>query len=157
MPSSVPFPRLSRLSVRARLGVIQLLLLLALSIIGLLAWHALTQERRVAEVLASISRVERYHFDGDMMHDALRADVNAALRLKAGNSAATGDVLARTREDADRFEADLAELQRIPVPAGLAPWPRDAAGCDCERRAEGRRNPQALIRRGAQRRGPITM
>jgi diguanylate cyclase (GGDEF)-like protein len=133
MPSFIPFPRLSRLSVRARLGLIQLLLLLALSVIGLLAWHALTQERRIAEVLATISRAERYHFDGDMMHDALRADVNAALRLKAADSAAAGEVLAHTREDADRFEADLAELQRSQVPAGLA---RDLALSRAQSRAD---------------------
>lgn len=120
MLSDSRFFRLSRLSVRARLGLIQLLLLLALSVIGLLAWHALTEERRIGEALATINRAERYHFDGDMMHDALRAEVNAALRLKAGNSAAAGGVLARTREDADRFEADLEELQGIQLPADLA-------------------------------------
>ena len=120
MLSDSRFFRLSRLSVRARLGLIQLLLLLALSVIGLLAWHALTEERRIGEALATISRAERYHIDGDMMHDALRAEVNAALRLKGGDSTAAGEVLARTREDTDRFESDLEELQRTQLPADLA-------------------------------------
>lgn len=111
--------RLLGFSIRARLALIQILLLLALITISVIAWHALNDERRSGQVLAMLNRAQRYHLDVDVMHDALRADVNEALRVSGGDAQAAGAVLASLHENTRQFEADLEALQRLDVPADL--------------------------------------
>lgn len=117
MPRRIRFPDLS---VRARLGLIQLLLLAALLVVGLVCWRAITLERDAGEVLALLSRAERLHLNADMMHDALRADVNAALRVVPGNTAMAGEVLASARENAHQYESDLTQLRALSLPGDLS-------------------------------------
>ncbi len=110
---------ISRLSVRVRLGLIQLLLLGALLATGLVCWNAISLAQQAGQALALLSRPERLHLNADMMHDALRADVNAALRIAPGNSAMAGEVLASTRENAHRYELDIEQMRLLAVPDDL--------------------------------------
>lgn len=111
--------KLLGLSVRARLGLIQILLLLALAAVSMVAWHAINDERRSGQVLAMLNRAERFHLDGDMMQEALQSDVNAALRGGSEASQAAGEVLASVREHTRQFEADIEAVQRIDLPLDL--------------------------------------
>jgi hypothetical protein len=104
--------RLVTFSVRARLGLIQILLL-SLSIISLVAWYAISDERNSGQFLAMLSRAERHHLNTDVMLDALRSDVNAALRIKSEDSQAAGAVLANLHKDTRKFEAELEALEGL--------------------------------------------
>src|SRR5690349_9662336 len=89
--------RLVSLSVRARLGLIQLLLLAALGTIAFVAFDALQRAANATQELAILSDAQRFHLKADMMNDALRADVDAALRVSEPDSAGSSALLARTR------------------------------------------------------------
>lgn len=61
-----------------------------------------------------------FHLNADMMHDALRADVNAAMRVTSADSTATGAVLATTRANGRQFDANLNALQSLKLPTELS-------------------------------------
>lgn len=110
----------ARLSVRARLGLIQLMLVCALALTSVVAWKTLNEERRLGYSLAVLSRAERHHLNVDQAHDALHSDVNASLRLDAQDTATAGQVLATLREDSNQFTAELDALQRLELPADVS-------------------------------------
>ncbi|MFL6575560.1 MAG: methyl-accepting chemotaxis protein [Povalibacter sp.] len=79
------------LTIRARLAALVGLMLTLMLVLGLSAWNGLSSaDARLRDVVMT-GRILRNHLEGDMMHDALRADVLSAL-------------LAET--DADRKEVD---------------------------------------------------
>src|SRR5262249_40612852 len=104
-------------SVRARLALIQAILVAALVVISIIAWHALNHEVTSGRALATLSRVERHHMSAENMVEALRADANAALGVHAADSAAAGEALASLRADARLFEEDLQTV----ADAGVQP------------------------------------
>jgi hypothetical protein len=106
-------------SVRARLGMIQVLLVAALCVISLIAWRALNDEVSSGRVLAMLSRAERFHGNADTMHDALYEDVTAALAVKAEDSEAAGEALTSAHENARVLEENLVALQETDLPADL--------------------------------------
>ena len=61
----------------------------------------------------------RNHLEGDMMHDALRADVLAAFSVEAGDQAAAEQVRQDLREHADWFKRALAANAQLPLPADI--------------------------------------
>ena len=67
------------LSVGARLLLINGLLLLALGIVSVIAWHALDVQARAMDELALTSKASRYHQDIETLHATLRADLNRVL------------------------------------------------------------------------------
>ncbi|MBX7136544.1 MAG: hypothetical protein K1X83_01075 [Oligoflexia bacterium] len=72
--------------------------------------------------LQTFSRALHNHMDGDMMHDALRADVVLALYVgsKAGESLAGKDeILAELREHAQQFRDALARNQEMNLPQDM--------------------------------------
>src|SRR6266850_3018230 len=75
--------RLPGWSVGARLLLINGLLMVALVVVTVIAWRALTAQSRAMEGLALISKAARYHQDADTVHANLRADVSAALASAA--------------------------------------------------------------------------
>lgn len=112
--------RLRPLSVRARLGLIQGFLVAALLLMGLVCGHMVQRERSTGHVLALLSQAERLHLDADQLHDALHADVEAALRLQPGDAVTAAQVLASARGSADRYQRDIAQLRGLPLPAYVA-------------------------------------
>lgn len=107
-----------KVSVRARLALIQMLMLTALLTISVIAWHAINDERHSGAELAMLSRAERLHLNADTDHDALQADVNAALGLR-GDAEEAGEILASTRENSRRLEANIEGLREFDLPADL--------------------------------------
>src|SRR5882762_1570197 len=107
--------RLPGWSVGARLLLINGLLMVALVVVTVIAWRALTAQSRAMEGLALISKAARYHQDADTVHANLRADVNAALvsgTLSADERSTVADSLAENAKD---FRQDLMTLENINV------------------------------------------
>ncbi|MDG9926242.1 MULTISPECIES: methyl-accepting chemotaxis protein [unclassified Pseudomonas] len=75
-------------------------------------------QMRLAEVLAasevSVSAL-RNHLEGDMMHDALRADVLAAFVAQPGDTDAANQVRADLAEHSERFQRLLADNASLPL------------------------------------------
>ncbi len=67
--------------------------------------------------LVETSVVLRNHMEADMMHDALRADVLAALLSKEITEAERGQVLVDVKEHADRFKRVIQENEGIELDA----------------------------------------
>ncbi|UCJ18178.1 methyl-accepting chemotaxis protein [Pseudomonas sp. MM211] len=59
----------------------------------------------------------RNHMDGDMMHDALRADVLGAFLTTPGDSAAAAQVRDELKEHSERFRQAMAENGKLPLAA----------------------------------------
>lgn len=105
------------LSVGARLLLINGLLLLALGIVSVIAWHALDVQARAMDELALTSKASRYHQDIETLHATLRADLNRVLTsatLDAAERAALGEEVDASAGDLRR---DLQTLDHL----GLSP------------------------------------
>ena len=104
------------LSVGARLLLINCLLMLALGIVSVIAWHALDVQSRAMDELATISKAARYHQDADTLHATLRADVSRA-QLSAALTAAERESLGEDMDtSANDLRRDLQTLDRLTLP-----------------------------------------
>ncbi len=111
--------RLPGWSVGARLLLIKGLLLVALLIVTVIAWRALSAQSRAMADLALISKAARYHQDADTVHANLRADVNGALvsgTLSADERSGVADALAENARD---LRTDLLALEHFELPPDL--------------------------------------
>jgi diguanylate cyclase (GGDEF)-like protein len=111
--------RLPGWSVGARLLLIKGLLLVALVLVTVIAWRALSAQSRAMAELALISKAARYHQDADTVHANLRADVNAALvsgTLSADERSGVADSLAENARD---FRSDLLALEHFELSPDL--------------------------------------
>src|SRR6266850_7426829 len=111
--------RLPGWSVGARLLLINGLLMVALVVVTVIAWRALTAQSRAMAELALISKAARYHQDADTVHASLRAEVNAALAsgtLSAAERSTVADSLAENAKDLRR---DLLALEHFQLPPDL--------------------------------------
>lgn len=97
-------------------GLVSILAALLLGGSGLLAEHdqnlALTRNEDSMSAL-------RNHMEGDMMHDALRADVLAALLVKPGDVDTANQVLADLDEHAKWFKSVIQSNLKLPLDADL--------------------------------------
>ncbi len=117
---AVHFISLRALSVGARLLLINALLMLALGIVSMLAWHSLDVQSRAMNELGLISKAARYHQDADTLHATLRADVNRALTsadMTPEQRLALTDALDANAMDLRR---DLQILDKLDLPPELA-------------------------------------
>ena len=111
--------RLPGWSVGARLLLINGLLMVALLVVTVIAWRALSAQSRAMAELALISKAARYHQDADTIHANLRADVNAALvsgTLSADERSTVADSLAENAKD---FRRDLLALEHFELAPDL--------------------------------------
>lgn len=104
------------LSVGARLLLINALMLLALGIVSVIAWHALDVQSRAMEELATISKAARYHQDADTLHATLRADVNRAQLSLSLTSAERDSLSADIDTSANDLRRDLQILDHLNLP-----------------------------------------
>jgi len=105
--------------VGARLLLINGLLMVALVVVTVIAWRALSAQSRAMAELALISKAARYHQDADTVHANLRADVNAALAsgtLSADERSTLADSLAESAKDLRR---DLLALEHFELAPDL--------------------------------------
>ena len=111
--------RLPRWSVGGRLLLINGLLMVALVVVTVIAWRALSAQTRAMADLALISKAARYHQDADTVHANLRADVSAALvggTLSADERSSVADSLA---ENAKQLRSDLLALEHFDLAPDL--------------------------------------
>lgn len=119
MRSLIRTLRLRNWSVSSRLLLINGSLLVALVVVSIIAWQAVSAQTRAMAELALISKAARYHQDADTVHANLRADVNAALAsgiLSDEDRAKVADSLADNAKDLRR---DLVTLERFDLAPDL--------------------------------------
>ena len=119
LPKVLNVLRLPGWSVGARLLLINGLLMVALVVVTVIAWRALSAQSRAMTELALISKAARYHQDADTVHANLRADVSAALvsgTLSADERSTVADSLAANAKD---FRRDLLALEHFELAPDL--------------------------------------
>ena len=84
-------------------------------VLGATSWRASAEYGRIASQIQVGSTAIRHHMEADMMYDAMRGDVLAA--LLAADAAATAEVDKAMAEHATNFRAALASNQQL----GLTP------------------------------------
>jgi len=98
-------------------GLVSLSFALLLGGIGLWGHHSMTDS--LAENETSISAM-RKHMEADMMHDAIRADVLAALLVAPGDAQGAKEVLEGFDEHSQRMRKVIAENAEANLPADIA-------------------------------------
>ncbi len=119
LPKVLNVLRLPGWSVGARLLLINGLLMVALVVVTVIAWRALSAQSRAMAELALVSKAARYHQDADTVHANLRADVSAALvsgTLSADERSTVADSLAANAKD---FRRDLLALEHFELAPDL--------------------------------------
>ncbi|SHL23443.1 methyl-accepting chemotaxis protein [Phytopseudomonas punonensis] len=97
-------------------GAVSIVATLLVGGIGLWGQAQLGQALIANEINANALR---NHMDGDMMHDALRADVFAAFLTAPGDSAAAAQVRDDLKEHSERFRQAMAENAKLPLAADI--------------------------------------
>lgn len=85
---------------------------------GIGFWGQTRLASALAENELSVSAL-RNHLEGDMMHDALRADVLAAFVVEPGDSAAASQVRSDLKEHSEWFQRTLGDNAKLPLSAGI--------------------------------------
>jgi diguanylate cyclase (GGDEF)-like protein len=116
---------LTGLSLRGKLALITLGGVSLLAVVGGVALAGLAHSARGGDSVEVLSRALHYHLDGDMMHEALLADVYASLLVVDGEPVLSAGALEREVADhANRLRANLHELTQLeldgPAAAALA-------------------------------------
>ncbi|MFO1008932.1 MAG: methyl-accepting chemotaxis protein [Planctomycetota bacterium] len=108
------------LSIRTRL--VTLVLAGGLTSIGIsiLAWQGVENLHNGDGAIFTNLQAVRNFMEGDMMHDALRGDVNLALLKSLDGREAEQELLASVQEHAGVFRADLAKNEALPLSPELA-------------------------------------
>lgn len=98
-------------------GLVSLSFALLLGGIGLWGYHSMTEA--LVQNETSISAM-RKHMEADMMHDAIRADVLAALLVKPGDAQGAKEVLEAFDEHTQRMRKVIAENAEAKLPGDVA-------------------------------------
>ncbi|MBD9481774.1 methyl-accepting chemotaxis protein [Pseudomonas sp. PDM14] len=85
---------------------------------GIGFWGQTRLASALAENELSVSAL-RNHLEGDMMHDALRADVLAAFVVEPGDSTAASQVRSDLKEHSEWFQRTLGDNAKLPLSAGI--------------------------------------
>ncbi|SFW80120.1 methyl-accepting chemotaxis protein [Pseudomonas sp. NFACC09-4] len=98
-------------------GLVSLIFALLLGGIGLWGYHSMTEA--LVQNETSISAM-RKHMEADMMHDAIRADVLAALLVAPGDAGAAKEVTEAFDEHTARMRKVIAENAEAQLPEDVA-------------------------------------
>ena len=107
-----PF-RPGAISIGGRLKLINGSLVLAIALVGSIAWHALTYQEGTTGEVIRLSVAQHLQEDADMMHDGLRAHVYASLLVGEISGQSRAEITAAARADATRLLADLRGLAEV--------------------------------------------
>jgi methyl-accepting chemotaxis protein len=106
-----------RLTVTTKLMVLAGLGLAAAGSVGVLAYVKLVQTHDLFASVTSLNQALRNYLEGDMMHDALRGDVYAALAAQTDQEKA--DAKAALVEHAEWFRRTLEENKALDLPEAI--------------------------------------
>lgn len=104
-----------RLTIAARLVLINLLLGAAVIAVSASAWRALDAQTGATSNLLRISQAQRLHQDADMLHDNIRGDVYSSFLPEELSHQTPAQVTEHLREDIRDFRNDLVNLSKIDV------------------------------------------
>ena len=99
---------MSKLTLRTQFLVFSVASALLAAVVGLVGWRGAQELERAQTALVETLEASSNHMDADMMHDALRADVLAAI-LAGRDGTGADEVKQALQEHSERFEADLAK------------------------------------------------
>ncbi|QKE62776.1 methyl-accepting chemotaxis protein [Aquipseudomonas campi] len=103
------------MNIRQKMIACGAISVIAAALLGGIGFWGQTQlAAALAENELSVSAL-RNHLEGDMMHDALRADVLAAFYIEPGDSAAAEQVRTDLREHSQWFQRTLADNAKLPL------------------------------------------
>ncbi|MDP2324777.1 MAG: HAMP domain-containing protein, partial [Gammaproteobacteria bacterium] len=105
--------RKSGVTVGLRLYSINSVLLVALIVVGFVAWSALSSQQVSTATMVTLSHAQRLHQNADMMHEALQSDVYKALLLPELHSDNPAGVVESVKEHGARLRADLAGIEQL--------------------------------------------
>lgn len=111
---------LSRLTVTGRLMLINVLLLVALIIVGSICFRAIDRQRKAMADLTLISRAARYHQEIEVVNASLRTRVYAALAASGAAHATADSVESSLEDDLKEGQNDLRGLEHFALPQDLA-------------------------------------
>ncbi len=111
----------------AKMAMINALLAAALIALVTVAWRQLPTFTEAAEV-AQLGRAQRSTQNADMMHDALHADVLAAIIATNASPEAKDNVRRSVRENGLVFRGELAALSAMPLSPALKSELENARG-----------------------------
>jgi methyl-accepting chemotaxis protein len=104
------------MTIQLRLLLLTATGLLAALLMGLVSYLNNTHTATIIRANQTILSALRNHLDADMMHDALRADVLAALLVGLGKSPTSPDeVRSSIQEHAEHFRQALTENQQLDI------------------------------------------
>ncbi|MCK6549045.1 methyl-accepting chemotaxis protein [Myxococcota bacterium] len=107
-------------SLKQKLGALAASSALVMALVVAVFWSTMDDVGRALDDSLVVATAMRDHLEADMMHDALRADVLAALYASArGDRAEEAGIRAELAEHADHFRRVLAELEGLALPAEL--------------------------------------
>jgi methyl-accepting chemotaxis protein len=103
-------------SLQAKFYTVGAALAVALGGLGMASYWLLERESQAVSDMAVAAAALRNHVEGDMMHDALRADVLAALLMGTGGSLAEREALASdVAEHVEIFEGRIQDNKKLPL------------------------------------------
>jgi diguanylate cyclase (GGDEF)-like protein len=112
--------RSNGLTLRRRLAVLSLIGVVFVMFIAGAGYFSLTRVQAANDELNLLSLAQRYHQDGDMMHDAIRGDVYLALHAAQGNIDVTSEeVLGALAANTAQFRDDLDQNRALALPASV--------------------------------------
>lgn len=115
MSRSRSWLRLAPLPLTVKLMAVNVLLVFALAAVVLVAWRMLPAEADAAADVILLANAQKSNQAADTLHDALRADVLAALLAGQGAGQATDAVRQSMRGHATEFRAEISRLNKMPL------------------------------------------
>jgi methyl-accepting chemotaxis protein len=91
--------------------------LLGSIVIGICSWYAQEMNNEVLSTSQMFGQAQHNHMESDMMHDALRGDVLAALYFASEQKMQTSNVASDLAEHIERFQTQLAANKKLPLSA----------------------------------------
>ena len=120
------WPRFAPLPLTFKLMAVNVLLVLALAAVVAVAWRMLPAEADAAADVILLTNAQRSNQAADTLHDALRADVLAAL-LSGQVSGLTPDTVRQSvRTHATEFRAEINRLNKMPLKAEVRQYSVEA-------------------------------
>lgn len=114
------------MKIKAQFSVLGIVTILVIALAVAINYFTLTRLIGEAEQAETASILLRQHMDGDMMHDAIRADVlKATLGLKSGNRKMIEEADREAADHGARFLDNLRKNLALDLPADLHALLRD--------------------------------
>ena len=108
------------MTIKARFTVLSTIAILIIAMAAGINYFTLTRQIELAEQAQTASILLRQHLDGDMMHDAIRADVlKATLGLRSGDGRMIEEARGEASDHGARFLGNLRKNLALDLPPDI--------------------------------------